>query len=205
VRYKYKSIASQKTVCESPLWRLSTGECHLIGYLVCTNTLCSIIPSLYAAIFVHYLRWSPIPAPPLSHLLCSEVVSPFLLNSTRRPWHTCSTIDLSGVCWARTTSEWGVSQPHDVSNARKVRIFMSTMLHRHKDIRECHLGSLSVTLSQLDNWPGPSTDHAKLHQASSKSYPANSVACTRSSNELEDEAKSPPRSSIGAALPANPN
>jgi hypothetical protein len=52
VRYKYKSIASQKTICGSPLWRLSTGECHLIGYLVCTNTLCSIIPSLYAAIFV---------------------------------------------------------------------------------------------------------------------------------------------------------
>jgi hypothetical protein len=52
VRYKNKSISSQITAFGRPLCRLSTGECHLTGYLVCTNTLCSIIRSLYAAVSV---------------------------------------------------------------------------------------------------------------------------------------------------------
>jgi hypothetical protein len=52
LRYKNKSISSQITAFGRPLCRSSTGECHLTGYLVCTNTLCSIIRSLYAAVSV---------------------------------------------------------------------------------------------------------------------------------------------------------
>jgi len=52
VRYENKSISSQITAFGRPLCRSSTGECHLTGYLVCTNTLCSIIRSLYAAVSV---------------------------------------------------------------------------------------------------------------------------------------------------------
>jgi hypothetical protein len=55
LRYKNKSISSQITAFGRPLCRLSTGECHLTGYLVCTNTLCSIIRSLYAAVSVSFL------------------------------------------------------------------------------------------------------------------------------------------------------
>jgi hypothetical protein len=52
VRYENKSISLLITAFGRPLCRSSTGECHLIGYLVCTNTLCSIIRSLYAAVSV---------------------------------------------------------------------------------------------------------------------------------------------------------
>jgi hypothetical protein len=52
VRYGNKNISSQITAFGRPLCRSSTGECHLTGYLVCTNTLCSIIRSLYAAVSV---------------------------------------------------------------------------------------------------------------------------------------------------------
>ena len=53
MRYRNKNISSQITAFGRPLCRSSTGECHLIGYLVCTNTLCSIIRSLYAAVSVY--------------------------------------------------------------------------------------------------------------------------------------------------------
>jgi hypothetical protein len=52
---KIKSITSQMAAFERPLCQLSTSECYLTGYLACTNTLCSIILSLYARISVHIL------------------------------------------------------------------------------------------------------------------------------------------------------
>jgi hypothetical protein len=56
LRYENKSISSQITAFGRPLCRSSIGECHLTGYLVCTNTLCSIIRSLYAAVSVLMLN-----------------------------------------------------------------------------------------------------------------------------------------------------
>jgi hypothetical protein len=53
VRYKNKSITSRMAAFGRPLCRLSTGECHPIGDLACTNTLYSIIQSLYASFSVY--------------------------------------------------------------------------------------------------------------------------------------------------------
>jgi len=93
VRYENKSISSQITAFGRPLCRSSTGECHLTGYLVCTNTLCSIIRSLYAAVSV--LKWSP-------PFLLSFSIIPSSHSSNSKNFMSSSTLSLAGNLRAST-------------------------------------------------------------------------------------------------------
>ena len=109
VRYKNKSITSQITAFGRPLYRSSTGECHLIGYLVCTNTLCSIIRSLYAAVSVQTECYECFPSQ-LYNPSC-EIMNQYHYSSgtgsmgmlpqreLTKTLKLCSTLDMAAPCF----------------------------------------------------------------------------------------------------------